>query len=316
MDLTKLIKAKALDLGFDVVGIAEPDSDLEHFSYYEDWIISGKNGTMRWMERRNDERRDIKKYFPEIKSVISVAINYFTGNSPDIVAKGGAEYKFSNYAWGKDYHIIIKEKLKALLEFITMDLGVPSKGVVCVDTSPVLEKQWAKQAGLGWQGKNTLLLNEDHGSWIFLGELLLDIPLEYDEPFVEDLCGSCTACIDACSVDALSDYQLDASKCISYLTVEYKADFDDSQKNNLNGWIYGCDTCQQVCPWNKRNKQSSNEKLFQPIEPIRNYTLNDWSEIGQETFNQIFGSTPVKRLKHGRFIRNVQAVKESLHIVD
>lgn len=311
-----MIKAKALDLGFDVVGIAEPDSDLEHFSYYEDWITSGKNGTMKWMERRNDERRDIKKYFPEIKSVISVAINYFTGNGPDIVAKGGSEYKFSNYAWGKDYHIIIEEKLKALLEFVTIDLALSTKGVICVDTSPVLEKQWAMRAGLGWQGKNTLLLNEDHGSWIFLGELLLDIPLEYDEPFVEDLCGNCTACIDACSVDALSDYQLDASKCISYLTVEYKADFDDSQKNNLNGWIYGCDMCQQICPWNKRTKQSSNEKFFEPIKQIQNYTLNDWSEIDRETFDQIFGSTPVERLKHGRFIRNVEAVKESRHIVD
>jgi epoxyqueuosine reductase len=316
MNLTNLIKTKSTQLGFDIVGISSPSTKIEKLDYYNDWIISGKNGTMKWMEKRIDEREDINQYFPGIKSVISVAINYYTGNSVDIVAKGSNEYKFSSYAWGTDYHIIIRNKLSELLKFIEDDLGVTTKGVICVDTSPILEKQWAKQAGLGWQGKNTLLLNEHFGSWLFLGELLLDIPLEYDKPFVKDLCGNCTACIDSCSVNALTDYQLDASKCISYLTIEYKEEFDDYQKTKLNDWIYGCDTCQQVCPWNNKKNSYSNEKSFQPIKEIQTYSLSDWRAIDQKEFNNIFKLTPVHRLKHKRFERNVVSVQESSNTVD
>lgn len=316
IELTKHIKTKSLELGFDLVGITSPNKKIEYFDYYEDWLSSGKNGTMKWMERRNDERKEISRYFPGVKSIIVVGINYYTGDGNEIVAQGSGEYKFSNYAWGIDYHKIVKDKLSHLMGYINDELSASAKGVICVDTSPVMEKQWAKQAGLGWQGKNTLVLNKEYGSWLFLGELLLDIQLEYDEPFVNDLCGNCNACIDACSVNALSDYQLDASKCISYLSVEYKEEFDDHKKNGLSSWIYGCDTCQQVCPWNNKNLKYSHESSFQPIKEVQNYSLNDWLEVDEPTFIEIFGQSPVKRLKHRRFLRNVNAVKESRNNVD
>lgn len=316
MNLTQLIKSKALDLGFDKIGISSPKNPLQHTDYYDDWIASEKNGTMRWLGNRVDERKDITKYHPEIKSIISVAINYYTGSSDEIVDKNDSGYKFSNYAWGYDYHAIIKNKLKELLEYIKKDLKVNTKGLVCVDTSPVMEKQWAKQADIGWQGKNTLLLTEEFGSWIFLGELLLDYEFEFDEPFVKDLCGTCTACIDACPTNALTEYQLDATKCISYLTAEFKEEFDQLQKNNLDGWIYGCDKCQQVCPWNNRSQTMSNEKLFQPIEEIQNYSIDDWLRINENKFRSIFKNSPAKRIKHHRFVRNVKAVKESSNSVE
>lgn len=314
MDLTQKIKSKAFELGFDKIGISDPVAQLDHLDYYDDWIVSGKNGSMGWLERRTEERKDVTKYFPEIRSVITVAINYFTGRSEDIVNNKKDEFKFSNYAWGTDYHIIVKEKLKLLLKSVENEMNTDAKGVICVDTSPIMEKQWAKQAGIGWQGKNTLLINEDLGSWMFLGELLLDIDLEYDEPFIKDLCGSCTACIDACSVNALSEYGLDASKCISYQTVEYKNDFDDG--NELNGWVYGCDTCQQVCPWNIKKETFSNEESFEPRKEIMNYSLDDWMTVDESNFIDIFKSSPVKRIKHNRFMRNVNYVKESSSLLN
>ena len=316
MDLTSKIKAKAVELGFGKIGITSPNISLQHLDFYDEWIKSGKNGTMQWMEKRSEERKDITKYFPEVKSIISVVINYYTGNSSEIVDKKNGVYKFSNYAWGGDYHTVIKDKLNELLQYIKSELRIDTKGLVCVDTSPVMEKQWAKQAGLGWQGKNTLLLNNDFGSWMFLGELLLDIQLNYDAPYINDLCGNCTACVDACPVNALTEYQLDATKCISYLTVEYKDNFSNDQKNNLNGWIYGCDNCQQVCPWNKKKEKFSNEDAFQPIPELQNYTLNDWMNLDNDSFNTVFNNSPVKRIKRNRFLRNVRTVNESRNTVD
>jgi len=309
MDLSQKIKSKAFELGFDKIGISDPAVQLDHLDYYDDWISSGKNGSMGWLERRNDERKDVTKYFPEARSVITVAINYFTGISPEIVNNKKDEFKFSNYAWGTDYHIIVKEKLRQLLGYVQDELHVNTKGVICVDSSPIMEKQGAKQAGIGWQGKNTLLINEELGSWLFLGEILLDLDLDYDEPFAKDLCGSCTACIDACTVNALSEYELDASKCISYQTVEYKDEFTD--ENKLNGWIYGCDTCQQVCPWNIKYQRLSNEEAFKPNNEIKDYSLNDWMAVDESKFKNIFKNSPVKRIKHHRFMRNLAHVKES-----
>lgn len=316
MDLTVKIKAKAAEIGFDKVGITSPNTSLQYIDYYDEWIKSGKNGTMQWLARRGEERKDMTKYFPEVKSVISVAINYFKGTSGEVVDEDNQTYNFSNYAWGDDYHLIVKNKLNELLKYITEELKIDTKGIACVDTSPVMEKQWAVQAGIGWQGKNTLLLNNELGSWMFLGELLLAIQLDYDEPYTYDLCGNCTACVDACPVNALTEYQLDATKCISYLTVEYKSDFNEDQKNNLNGWIYGCDNCQQVCPWNKKEITISREEAFQPIHEVRHYSLNDWANLDNDSFKQLFKNSPVKRIKHQRFLRNVKAVQESRNLVD
>lgn len=316
MDLTNLIKSKAVELGFNKVGITASNHSLQYLDYYDNWIETGKNGTMNWLSNRIEERKDVTKYFPEVKSIISVAINYFTGSSDKIVGKNNRGYNFSNYAWGDDYHIIVNNKLNDLLDYIINDLAIDTKGITCVDTSPVIEKQWAQQAGIGWQGKNTLILNDELGSWMFLGELLLDIALDYDEPYSKDLCGTCTACVDACPVNAITDYKLDASKCISYLNVEYKDELDSDQKNKLNGWIYGCDICQQVCPWNKKYQTLTNVKSFQPKKEIIHYSLENWLNIDEESFRSIFGNSPVKRIKHHRFLRNINAVKESGNLID
>ena len=300
MDLTQSIKSKAHEIGFQKIGISSPDLPLLYNDYFDTWLSSGNNGTMKWLENRKEERKDIIKYFPEVKSVISVAINYYT----DIENQ---KVKFSKYAHGKDYHIIVKQKLKELLDYIKNELNQDTKGIASVDSSPIMEKQWAQRGGIGWQGKHTILINNEYGSWIFLGELLLDIPLEYDEPFIKDLCGTCTACIDACPTQALADYQLDATKCISYLTVELKSNFNADQKNQLNGWIYGCDICQQVCPWNIKKQKYTNENSFKSKNEITEYTLLEWSQIDDISFRNIFKDSPVKRIKYARFMRNVSA---------
>ena len=309
MNLTKSIKSKALEIGFQKVGISSPKEPLAYSDYFEEWLSSGKNGIMQWLENRKEERKDIFKYFPEVKSVISVAINYYSDNVD-------GQVKFSRYAHGTDYHVIVKQKLNELLDYIKNELNQDAKGIACVDSSPIMEKHWAQRGGIGWQGKHTVLINEDYGSWMFLGELLLDIPLEYDKPFIKDLCGYCTACIDACPTKALSEYQLDTTKCISYLTVEYKNDFDVSQKNQLNGWVYGCDICQQICPWNIKKRQYSSEYLFNAKREIREYSLADWLAIDESSFKTIFKDSPIKRIKHNRFKRNISAVKQLSNGVD
>lgn len=271
---------------------------------------------MKWLENRKEEHKNIIKYFPEVKSVISVAMNYFTGTSNQIVDKGNSVHKFSNYAWGKDYHIIVKQKLNELLDYIRNELDQNVNGIVCVDSSPIMEKQWAQRGGIGWQGKHTILINDEFGSWMFLGELLLDISLEYDELFQTDLCGTCTACIDACPTNAISEYQLDATKCISYLIAEYKSEFNIAQKSKLNGWIYGCDICQQVCPWNKKKQKYTSEDSFKPIREIREYSLADWFKIDNNSFKNIFKNSPVKRIKYNRFMRNVLALNQVHNSID
>ena len=316
MNLTKTIRSKVYEIGFQKIGISSPAQPLMHNNYFDGWLASGKNGTMQWLENHKEERKDINKYFPEVQSVISVAMNYFTGTSNEIIINGKQTHKFSSYAWGKDYHIIVKRKLNELLDFIKIDLNQKVKGVVCVDSSPIMEKQWAQRGGIGWQGKHTILINEDYGSWMFLGELLLDIPLEYDKPFSKNLCGSCTVCINACPTNALSEYQLDAAKCISYLTVEYKSELDPAQKSKLNGWIYGCDICQQVCPWNKKKQKYASEDLFKPIREIREFSLTDWLRIDDISFKKIFKDSPVKRIKYDRFMRNVSASIQSSNCID
>lgn len=311
MNLTKSIKSKSLELGFHKIGISSPDEPFMNTNYFDNWLNTGKNGTMKWLENRKAERKNINNYFPEVKSVFSVAMNYFTGTSDQIVSNVDQSIKFSNYAWGKDYHIIVKQKLNELLDYIRNELDQDVNGIVCVDSSPLMEKQWAQRSGIGWQGKHTIIINEDYGSWMFLGELLLNIALDYDEPFTKDLCVNCTACIDACPTNALSEYQLDATKCISYLTVEYKGEFDIAQKSKLNNWIYGCDICQQVCPWNKKKQKYTSEDPFKPIREIRDYSTADWLGIDDNLFNTIFKNSPVKRIKYNRFMRNISAATRS-----
>ena len=301
---SKIIKQKAIELGLSKVGVSKATTtSLEQKRLYQ-WISNGKNGSMKWIDNRKHERGNIKKYFPEAKSVVSVALNYFTGLNQDDL---NSSYKFSNYAWGDDYHLILKTKLFKILDWMKRR-NKDIQGIVCTDTSPVMEKVWAQRSGLGWIGKHTNLITKDYGSWVFLGELILDIPLEYDTFFTEDLCGSCTACIDSCPTTALEEYQLDSNKCISYLSIEKRGAFSD-ENNDLHGWIYGCDVCQEVCPWNIKFSQFSNESAFNPRYEIKNFTNQDWNQLNVDDYKTIFKKSAVKRTKYEGLKRNISNVK-------
>jgi epoxyqueuosine reductase len=262
---------------------------------------------MQWMENRADERGDVAKYYPKAKSVISLGLNYFTGNAslhPDVG-------KISNYAWGDDYHDLIKSRLYNLLSEIKSKYP-KINGIACVDTSPIMEKDWAQKAGLGWIGKHTNLITRDYGSWIFLGELLLDVELEYDMPFDDDLCGTCTACLDACPTNAFPEpYVLDSNKCISYLTIEHRGDLPTELENKLSGWIYGCDICQEVCPWNITFSQISNENSFLPRENIQERRMPQWEKLTEQDFRTLFKKSAVKRTKYSGLKRNISLLEKN-----
>ena len=301
---SEYIKEKAYDLGFHKVGITSATQTKKEQKNLEAWLLQKKHGEMKWMEKRKSERGDIFNYFPEAKTVVSLGYNYYVGKDQSDL---NSNYKFSNYAWGEDYHSVIKKKLFSLLEIITKK-SPKVKGLVCVDTAPVMEKVWAQRAGLGWQGKHTNLISTDYGSWLFLGEIILDVDLAIDEPFSKDLCGSCTACIDACPTQALDEYILDSSKCISYLTIEHRGDFTE-EEDNLSGWIYGCDICQEVCPWNISFSKISEESYFKPREKIVNNTDQDWSNLSQLDFSTIFKNSAAKRTKFSGLKRNIDNIK-------
>ena len=300
---TQYIKEKAKDIGFEKIGITQAVSTDEERIQLEDWLKNKHHGTMIWMEKRKDERGSIFNYFTEVKSVISVGLNYYSGHDQNDLK---SNYKFSNYAWGDDYHHIIKSKLYELMKHIK-DEYPDIKAIACVDTSPIMEKLWAQKSGIGWQGKHTNLITRDYGSWLFLGEILVDIELEYDNEFIEDLCGSCTACIDSCPTNALDEYQVYAEKCISYFTIEHKGEFPSNTE--LDNWIYGCDICQEVCPWNQKFSQITNEKKFYPKEEILFWTDKDWESISTDEFRKIFKGSAVKRTKHAGLLRNINTNK-------
>ena len=295
------IKKKALELGFQKVGIAKAEATPNEKADLETWLKQGRHATMEWIVKRKNERSDIHTYFPAAKSVISVGLNYQIGKGQNDIS---SDYKLSNYAWGEDYHDVIKKRLFQLLGWMK-ETHPDLKGIACVDTSPVMDKVWAQRAGLGWLGKHTNLITRDHGSWLFLGELILDIELEYDEPFNDDLCGTCTACVDACPTQALNEYQIDARKCLSYLTIEHRGDLPDTE-GNLHGWIYGCDICQDVCPWNEKFSKISNIPEFKVREEIMNWTNKDWQNLDEDGFRKLFKGSAVKRTKYVGLKRNIE----------
>ena len=301
--LTRYIKDKATEIGFEKIGITKATATKDEKVRLEKWIKNNHHGSMSWIEKRKDERGNIFNYFKEVKSVISIGVNYYSGYNQDQIKSNS---KFSNYAWGEDYHDIIKSKLYTLLKDITANYP-DIKGIACVDTSPIMEKVWAQRAGIGWQGKHTNLITRDYGSWLFLGELLLDVELDYDDEFIDDLCGSCTACIDACPTYALGEYEIYAEKCISYLTIEHRGEF--GQNTELHDWIYGCDICQEVCPWNQKFSQITNEKKFYPKEEILSWQDADWENISENAFRKIFKGSAVKRTKHNGLVRNIKTNK-------
>ena len=297
---SKSIKKKAEELGFQKVGIARAEKTPKEKSDLDSWLMQGNHASMTWMMNRKDERGNIHKYFPEARSVIAVGMNYYTGKNQDDLR---SDYKFSNYAWGDDYHTVLKKQLYQLLNWIKEN-NSKVKGVVCVDTSPVMDKVWAQRGGLGWIGKHTNLISRDLGSWLFLGELILDLELDYDAPFEEDLCGTCLACIESCPTQALDEYKIDAGKCISYLTIEHRGELPESQ-SDLHGWIYGCDVCQEVCPWNEKFAIETKTDEFQPRKEIVEFISEDWDSLDEDSFKRIFKDSAVKRTKYVGLKRNI-----------
>ena len=304
MNISSLsIKSKAIELGFHKIGISKAVSTPNEKEKLQSWLNDKKHGSMILMDKRSQERGDIHEYFNNAKSVISVGLNYYTGfNQKDIKSN----YKFSNYAWGEDYHYIVKSKLYQLLKWIK-DFDANIKGLVCSDTSPIMEKVWAQRSGLGWIGKHTNLITKDYGSWLFLGELILDVELKYDSLFEEDLCGSCTACIDSCPTIALEEYQINSAKCISYLNIEHRGAFLEN-RTNLHGWIYGCDICQDVCPWNNKFEKVTDEISFKPKKEILNWTNEDWQNLDEKSFRKLFKGSSVKRTKYSGLKRNIETI--------
>lgn len=301
---SNFIKTQAKRLGFLECGIAKADFLEEEAPRLEKWLQNGYHGEMHYMENHFDKRLDPRLLVDGAKSVISLSYNYF----PSEVQQEGS-YKISKYAYGQDYHHIIKDKLRELLQLINDEVGEVS-GRCFVDSAPVLERAWATKSGLGWNGKHSLLIQKQQGSFFFLAELIIDLELEYDEPFKTDHCGSCTRCIDACPTQAiLPNNTVDGSKCISYLTIELKDAIPTGFEGQLQDWMFGCDVCQDVCPWNRFSKPHE-ESLFTPQESLLDMTKRDWQELTQETFSKVFKKSAVKRTKFSGLTRNINFLKK------
>ena len=299
---TELIKQEAKRLGFLSCGISKAEFLEEEAPRLERYLNKNMHGEMAYLENHFDKRLDPTLLVPGSKSVISVLLNY----SPEETQLADT-YKISKYAYGTDYHFVIKDKLKQLLHFINDEIG-EVHGRAFVDSAPVLDKAWAAKSGLGWVGKHTLLLSKHVGSFYFVAELIVDLELNYDAP-VTDHCGTCTACIDACPTEAIvADRVVDGSKCISYYTIELKNEIPISEKGKFDDWIFGCDICQDVCPWNRFSKPH-NEPLFNPHPELLSMTKKDWEEITEEVFREVFRKSPVKRTKFSGLTRNIDFVK-------
>ena len=303
---TKRIKTEAKRLGFLSCGISKAQFLEEEAPRLEKWLHNNMHGQMHYMENHFDKRLDPTKLVEDSKSVISLLLNYF----PATMQKDSDAPKISKYAYGTDYHVVIKDKLKQLLHFIQEEIG-DVHGRAFVDSAPVLDKAWAAKSGLGWIGKNSNLLTQQVGSFYFIAELIVDLELEYDLPKT-DHCGTCTACIDACPTQAIVEpYVVDGSKCISYFTIELKENIPSEFKGKLDNWMFGCDVCQDVCPWNRFSK-SHNEPLFNPHPELLSMTKKDWEEITEDTFNKVFRESAVKRTKFSGLKRNINFIKKDV----
>ena len=300
--LASELKAEARRLGFEACGIAKAERLDAEAARLEAWLAAGRHATMGWMERNFEMRVDPRVLVPGAQSVVSVLASYYqpveAPNDPEVG-------KISRYAWGDDYHEVLKERLAELFDWLDRRVG-GAGGRAFVDSAPVLDKAWAARSGLGWIGKNTNLLNRSLGSFFFLGELIVDVPLAPDGP-VPDSCGSCTRCLDACPTGAITEpYVVDGSRCISYWTIEHRGpDFPDDLARQFGSWIFGCDICQDVCPWNKF-KRPTDEPRFLPREGVADTELREWAELDLGAFRARFRGSPVKRTKFEGFQRNVR----------
>jgi epoxyqueuosine reductase len=298
-----LIKQEAQRLGFLQCGISKAGFLEEEAPRLEKWLNAKMHGEMGYMANHFDKRLDPTKLVDGAKSVITVLLNYF----PEETQKDPTAPKISKYAYGNDYHHVIKGKLKELVDFINQEIGEVD-GRAFVDSAPVMDKAWAAKSGLGWVGKNSNLIHPKNGSFFFIGELILDLELEPDQP-IRDHCGTCTACIDACPTEAIvAPYVVDGSKCISYLTIELKEAIPTSMKGQLDDWAFGCDVCQDVCPWNRFSKPHS-EPQFNPHPEMLDMTKKDWEELTEDVFKKVFQKSAVKRTKFSGLKRNVEFLK-------
>ena len=303
--LSRKIKERAHDLGFDLVGIVRARALEDERERLQEWLGRGLQGEMHWMEREPQKRTDPRLMLPSARSVVVVALNYYTPH--EHIADPGTG-KISRYSWGDDYHDVVGGRLQSLLAWIKEEWP-ETEGKACVDIQPMMDKAWAARAGLGWIGKHSNLITREYGSWVFLGELLLNLELEYDTEGAEDHCGSCTLCLEACPTNAIIEpYVVDSNKCISYATIELRSPaIPEDVAQNLDGWLYGCDICQDVCPWN-RFEQPTTEARFEPRQDSVNARLQDILELTPETYAERFRRSAIKRAKLSGLQRNARAL--------
>jgi epoxyqueuosine reductase len=302
-EISSSIKSKAHEVGFDLVGIS-PAGRFPESQFYKEWLARGYAGEMKYMERNHQKREDPGEVVPGARSVITCALNYNTDHPYSTDARDRDKGWIARYAWGEDYHGFMDEKLKALEDFVAASSDEGALTRRYVDTGPVLERVYGKYGGIGWAGKNTCLINQRVGSWIFLGEIITTIELEYDSP-APDRCGTCTRCIEACPTGAITEpYVLDSRLCISYLTIELRDGIPDALRDNIGNNIFGCDICQDVCPWNRKAGKTE-EPGFRPREGLYNPSLGSFSGLGSGEFSERFRRSPIKRTKRKGFLRNV-----------
>ncbi len=305
--LTRALKAEAARLGFDACGVAEATHLDDEARRLEAWLGAGMHAGMGWMEGHFDKRVDPRRLVEGARSVVSVLHNYYADAPPPTATTG----RIARYAWGDDYHDVMRARLAELFEWLRAEVGEVG-GRAFVDSAPVLDKAWAARSGLGWQGKNSNLIHPRKGSFFFLGELIIDVPLTPDGP-LPDYCGTCTRCLDACPTEAIvQPYVVDAQRCISYLTIEHRGAWDEAAPTAAMGtWIYGCDVCQDVCPWNKFSRPTA-EPRYAPRPGLPDTDLRDWLELDLEEFRRRFKGSAVKRAKYEGFVRNVHAAARNV----
>jgi epoxyqueuosine reductase len=299
---TQLVKQLASKNGFDYCGVAKAGALDEDARRLERWLEQGMHGTMKYMENHFDLRIDPTKLFPGAKSVVTLLQNYYPSQQ-------STESGISKYAYGNDYHQVIKDSLKKMIDQLQEKIG-QFNGRGFVDSAPVLERSWAQRSGLGWIGKNGNLITKGSGSFFFIATLIVDLELNYDDPFAKDFCGSCKRCIESCPTGAiLPDKTINGSQCISYYTIELKEELiPEEMKGKFQNWMFGCDTCQDVCPWNRFSKPHSREGL-QPLPEVLNFTSKQWEELSEEAFKKIFKHSPLSRAKYKGIRRNIQFLK-------
>ncbi len=309
---SRAVKERALFEGFQKVGIVSAKPLKEEAGRLKEWLARGYHGEMSWLARDVEKRLNPLELFPPARSIVVVALNYYT---PAQHQENFTTGKVSRYAWGDDYHDVLKTKLESLLAWIR-EQEPHAAGKICVDIQPTLDKAWAVRAGLGWLGKHTNVIAPEFGSWFFIGELLLNLDLEPDAECIEDHCGTCTLCIDACPTQAITEpYVVDSNKCISYATIELRApELPDAIQHGLSGWLYGCDICQDVCPWN-RFEEATSETRFAPREGNVNADLDEILELTPETYAKRFRKSAMKRAKLSGLQRNARALLNRFSLI-